>query len=117
YNVRPVELHKIWGTPDSLVNKIDHSQIENQTQIGFLAQDVEQAAIESGFNFPGIDVPRNESEVYTLRYVDFIMPIVKSVQEQQLQIDELKLAIGNMQLANKKSDNENQMLAERIEKL
>jgi hypothetical protein len=54
YNVRPTELHKIWGTPDSLVQKIDHSQIEKQTQIGFLAQDVEQAALESGFNFPGL---------------------------------------------------------------
>jgi hypothetical protein len=51
---------------------------------------VEAAAKACGFNFPGIDVPRNSKEVYTLRYVDFIMPMVKATQEQQLQIEELK---------------------------
>jgi hypothetical protein len=81
YNVRPKELHKIWGTPDSVVNKMDFSEAENQGRIGFLAQDVEKAAEESGFDFPGIDVPRNDKEVYSLRYVDFIMPMVKSIQE------------------------------------
>jgi trimeric autotransporter adhesin len=59
-------------------------------QIGFLAQDVEAAAKASGFNFPGIDAPRNSKEVYTLRYVDFIMPMVKAIQQQQVIIDNLK---------------------------
>ncbi|MFY9307482.1 MAG: tail fiber domain-containing protein [Bacteroidia bacterium] len=81
YNVQPLELHKIWGTPDSLTGKIDFSAAEKETRIGFIAQDVEKAAKESGFNFPGIDVPRNDKEVYALRYVDFIMPMVKAIQE------------------------------------
>jgi hypothetical protein len=83
YNEDPTILHKIWGTPDSLLSIIDHSEIQKQRFIGFLAQDVEIAAKECGFAFPGIDVPSNDKEVYSLRYVDFIMPIVKSVQEQQ----------------------------------
>jgi hypothetical protein len=98
YNVRPKELHHIWGTPDSLVNKIDHKETEQIRFIGFLAQEVEQAAQESGFNFPGIDVPRNDNEVYSLRYTDFIMPIVKAIQE---------LHVTNTQLL---SENKNQQL-------
>jgi hypothetical protein len=96
YNVKPLELHKIWGTPDSLLRKIDFSESEKETRIGFVAQDVEKATKESGFNFPGIDVPRNNKEVYALRYVDFIMPMVKAIQELN---DSLKLQ--NKTLTNK----------------
>jgi len=87
YNEDPTILHRIWGTPDSILNKIDHSGIQKQRFIGFLAQDVEEAAKASNFEFPGIDIPENSNEVYTLRYVDFIMPLVKSIQEQQNQIE------------------------------
>lgn len=96
YNVRPRELHKIWGTPDSVVNKMNFSETEKEIRIGFLAQDVEKAAKESGFNFPGIDVPRNNKEVYTLRYVDFIMPMIKGMQEQQTMIDSLKTTTASL---------------------
>jgi hypothetical protein len=89
YNQRPKELHKIWGDLDK-VKDVDFTETEKQLQIGFLAQDVEAAAKASGFNFPGIDVPKNSKEVYSLRYVDFIMPMVKATQEQQQQIEELK---------------------------
>jgi hypothetical protein len=116
YNVRPTELHKIWGTPDSLVSKMDFSEAEKETRIGFLAQDVEKAAKESGFNFPGIDVPRNEKEVYTLRYVDFIMPMVKAVQELN---DSLKLENAKQQTTNGKLQTElssQQKLIEEMQK-
>jgi len=101
YNEDPTILHDIWGTPDFLVKKINHIEIQKQRFIGFLAQDVEKAAIESNFNFPGIDVPKNDQEVYSLRYVDFIMPMVKAMQEQQKQIEELKKQITELQSQNK----------------
>jgi hypothetical protein len=89
YNTNPKELHNIWGSPDSLTQNIDFTDAQNRTSIGFLAQDVEAAAKASGFDFPGIDVPQNSNEVYTLRYTDFIMPMVKGMQEQQAMIEEL----------------------------
>jgi hypothetical protein len=109
YNEDPTVLHKIWGTPDSLLKNLDHSQIKQQRFIGFLAQDVEQAAKESGFAFPGIDVPSNDKEVYSLRYVDFIMPMVKAIQEQQGMIDNQQIIIENQQkmINELKSENEN----------
>ena len=103
YNERPSELHRIWGTPDNIVNKIDHSDVEKMRFIGFLAQDVEKAANDCGFEFPGIDVPQNSNETYSLRYGDFTMPMVKAIQEQQAiietlqkQVEELKQAMEEM---------------------
>jgi hypothetical protein len=57
---------------------------------GFLAQEVEQAANASGYEFSGITAPGNEHELYTLSYETFVVPLVKAVQEQQAIIDELK---------------------------
>ncbi|MBI2281987.1 MAG: tail fiber domain-containing protein [Bacteroidetes bacterium] len=96
YNVLPNELHKIWGTSTALTDKIDHNDAEKKRYIGFVAQDVEKAANESGFNFPGIDIPNNDKEVYSLRYVDFIMPIVKAIQELKVENDNLKSANMNL---------------------
>jgi hypothetical protein len=57
---------------------------------GFIAQEVEQAAQTSGYNFSGIIRPRTAQEHYSLSYESFVVPLVKAVQEQQLQIEQLK---------------------------
>jgi hypothetical protein len=63
---------------------------------GFLAQDVEMAARKLGYNFSGVDAPKNENDLYGLRYSDFVVPLVKAVQEQQQQIEELKNEINEL---------------------
>jgi len=63
---------------------------EEMVWTGFIAQEVEKASLETGFNFSGVDKPRNEYGVYGLRYAEFVVPLVKAVQEQQQQIEELK---------------------------
>ena len=98
YYENPEILHHIWGTADTTLRKMDHSAIKKVRFIGFLAQDVEKAAKASGWSFPGIDVPKNDNEVYSLRYSDFIMPIVKSVQEQQEIIDNQNVLLTNQQI-------------------
>jgi len=60
---------------------------------GFLAQEVEKAAKESDYDFSGVHAPRNEHDLYSLTYAEFVVPLVKAVQEQQHQIDELKSTI------------------------
>jgi trimeric autotransporter adhesin len=57
---------------------------------GFLAQDVEAAAKQSGFEFSGVDKPRNTDGLYGLRYAEFVVPLVKAVQEQQMKIEQLE---------------------------
>ncbi len=55
---------------------------------GFLAQDVEALANEIGYSFSGVDAPNNDKDVYGLRYAEFVVPLVKAMQEQQEQIEE-----------------------------
>ncbi|MEP6674337.1 MAG: tail fiber domain-containing protein [Ferruginibacter sp.] len=63
---------------------------EKITYTGFIAQDVEAAAKELGFNFSGVDKPKNDNDTYGLRYAEFVVPLVKAVQEQQKMIEDLK---------------------------
>lgn len=61
--------------------------IEEITFSGFLAQEVAQAATDSGYSFHGIRAPRQQREIYTLSYEAFVVPLVKAVQEQQTIIE------------------------------
>ncbi len=68
--------------------KDEHSQKaiaekEKMIQTGFVAQEVEKAAREAGYSFSGVDIPKSENEFYGLRYSEFVVPLVKAVQEQQ----------------------------------
>jgi len=62
--------------------------IEKMTFSGFLAQEVEQAARSIGYNFSGVDAPKNDQSLYGLRYAEFTVPLVKAVQEQQALIEQ-----------------------------
>ena len=56
-----------------------------------MAQEVEQIAKTLGYNFSGIDKPKDATkQTYALRYSDFVVPLVKAVQEQQQQIEKLQ---------------------------
>ena len=62
---------------------------------GFMAQEVEKAAKELGYEFNGVDAPKNEKDYYGLRYSQFVVPLVKAVQEL------------NEKLEQKQNENEN----------
>jgi hypothetical protein len=52
---------------------------------GFIAQEVEQAAQSVGYDFSGVDAPENSDGFFGLRYAEFVVPLVKSVQELSAQ--------------------------------
>jgi hypothetical protein len=54
---------------------------------GFLAQDVEAAAQSIGYDFSGVDASGSENDLYGLRYAEFVVPLVKAVQELSEQSD------------------------------
>ena len=54
---------------------------------GFIAQEVEAAAKKVGFDFDGVSTPENETDLYGIRYAEFVVPLVKAMQEQQEMID------------------------------
>ncbi len=67
------------------------------TQTGFIAQQVEKAANEAGFDFSGIVKPENEKSHYSLRYSEFVVPMVKAMQEQQAIIEQQQQQINDLQ--------------------
>jgi hypothetical protein len=62
--------------------------IEKERMTGFLAQDVEEAARQSGYDFSGLVKPKNENDLYSLRYSDFVVPLVKAAQELSQKVKE-----------------------------
>ena len=64
---------------------------------GFVAQEVEKAAADAGFTFSGVDKPRSDSGLYALRYAEFVVPLVKAMQEQQAMIKDLQTQVQTLQ--------------------
>ncbi len=81
---------------------------------GFIAQDVEKSAKELNYNFSGIDAAKNNKDLYGLRYAEFVVPLVKAVQEtdenQNSKLKKQNDAIAALQ-------NENRELKERLKNL
>lgn len=79
---------------DSLRHE-QHSGKRDIRYSGFIAQDVEAAAASIGYAFSGVDAPKNPDDVYGLRYAEFVVPLVKAIQEQdqliRAQREELEL--------------------------
>ncbi|HEY2726954.1 MAG TPA: hypothetical protein VGI61_07260, partial [Parafilimonas sp.] len=57
---------------------------------GFVAQDVEKAAKSLNYNFSGVDASKNDKDLYGLRYAEFVVPLVKAVQELSAKNDSLQ---------------------------
>jgi len=78
------------------------AQKEAILHTGFIAQEVDEVAQRLNFDFSGIDAPQNENDHYSLRYAEFVVPLVKAVQEQQKIIEDLMTS--NEQLQTKVDD-------------
>jgi len=79
---------------EEMASKQAQSQI---VYTGFIAQEVEQAAKETGYDFSGVDAPKNDKGMYGLRYAEFVVPLVKAMQEQQQLIQEQQQMIQELQ--------------------
>jgi hypothetical protein len=80
----------------------------------FIAQEVEEAARALGYDFSGVDAPKNDNDFYGLRYGTFVVPLVKAVQEladrvggQQVQIEELRRENRELNHACQQAGNDN----------
>lgn len=93
--LRPVTYNKSLKLENQIIGKENYKVInadnnyEKIRYTGFVAQEVEAAAKSIGYNFSGIDAPKNAKDLYGLRYAEFTVPLVKAVQEQQDIIEQL----------------------------
>jgi hypothetical protein len=70
---------------------------ERMVFTGFVAQDVEKAAKSLKYEFSGVDAAKNDQDLYGLRYAEFVVPLVKSVQELSKMNDEKEAKINDLQ--------------------
>jgi len=106
YNIDMKKLNRFVGDKTDSYNK----EKEDIIYTGFLAQDVEEVAKDLGYEFSGIDAPKNEKDHYGLRYATFVVPLVKAVQEQQEIIENQKAELDFLKQELKKlSDKVNQL--------
>lgn len=82
---------------------------------GFIAQEVEAAAKEAGYNFSGVTAPKNSTDLYGVSYSQFVVPLVKGMQEQQAVIEQQKEEIKQQEQENKKQEQEIKILKKRME--
>ena len=64
--------------------------------VGFVAQEVEVAAQESNFEFDGLHKPETTDDNYGLAYGEFVVPLVKAMQEQQKIIKAMQAQIDQL---------------------
>ena len=101
--LRPVTYYRDYKAMLQITGNKDCKDYEGKYDIekikfsGFLAQDVEKAANEAGYNFSGITVPKAGNELYTLSYEQFVVPLVKGMQEQQKMIEKQNAVIEALQ--------------------
>ncbi len=96
--LRPVTYHLDIHRQNALcgLDKRDSSDwegkydIEQKQMTGFIAQEVEAAAKATGYDFSGVEKGADEVGMYSVKYAEFVVPLVKGMQEQQTIIEALK---------------------------
>lgn len=100
--LRPVTYHFSVARENELLGKKDTAQWEGKYDIekinftGLIAQDVDAAAKKLNYDFSGVD---KTGKIWGLRYGDFVVPLVKAVQELSQQNDELKNELNDLKNA------------------
>jgi hypothetical protein len=72
----------------------ENNEIEKMQFTGFVAQEVDKAAKNIGYDFSGID---KSGKIMGLRYSDFVVPLVKAVQQLSEQNEELQKQNNNLE--------------------
>lgn len=101
--------NKVTDCSASLKNAIEEK--ERVVQSGFIAQEVERVAEELNYSFSGVDCPKNSNDYYGIRYAEFVVPLIKSVQElnQALINQQVNLIAEQKSLCNRLSEIESLM--------
>ena len=66
---------------------------EGQTNIrytGLIAQEVESVLDSMNLEFSAVVKPKNEKDFYSIRYSEFVIPLIKATQEQSETINRLE---------------------------
>jgi hypothetical protein len=84
------------GLPSSVSDESSISEKEQIVYTGFVAQEVEVSARKVNYTFSGVVAPQNDKDLYGLRYSDFVVPMVKALQELSATNDSLHSVIDSL---------------------
>jgi len=95
----------------------DYEAASAVRQSGFIAQEVEKAANESGYDFNGVVVPKTRKETYSLAYSQFVVPLVKAMQEQQQMLNDKETRLQKIENMLTEKNKEQETLKQQVELL
>jgi hypothetical protein len=109
------------GTPDSIIDKrmkeIDYSASTQITHTGFIAQEVEQIMEETGYDFSGLHRPIDENDNYSVSYSQFVVPLVKAVQELKAENDAYQIEVEQLKAQLVQQNQENTKRFDALEEI
>ena len=118
-----LDIHKqmaIMGNKKNITPWEGMYEIEKIRMTGFLAQDVLEAARSIGYDFSGVDVPK-DGGLNSIRYGEFVVPLVKAVQELYAENNKLKILLADknnvLQQITEKNRNELQIQIDQLKEL
>jgi trimeric autotransporter adhesin len=80
YYVDNAAINRFMHVPDVGTEDMSSARKADREQ-GFIAQEVDALVKKSGYVFNGVQTPQNDGDHYSIRYSDFVVPLVKAVQE------------------------------------
>ena len=96
YTLDVMALNKFNGLSDSLTQEGAASRKTSTRATGFVAQEVEALVKKAGYVFGGVDAPQNDKDHYSIRYDQFVVPLVKALQELSAKVDEQQSQIEEL---------------------
>ncbi|MBV5281090.1 MAG: tail fiber domain-containing protein [Paludibacter sp.] len=75
---------------------ISRKKAEATVHTGFAAQEVEKVLTNIDYEFDGLVKPQTSTDLYSLSYELFVVPLVKAVQEQQSVIQKQEMSVNMM---------------------
>lgn len=101
YTVDHAALTRSHSVPDSIRAQLQAGRKSDVRQTGFVAQEVEALIKKGNYSFNGVKAPQNDQDHYSIRYAEFVVPLVKAVQEltakletQEKEMKALKKQLG-----------------------
>jgi trimeric autotransporter adhesin len=102
YHFETLKFERFLGIPDSVINE-KKSQYENAEKVkhtGLIAQELEAACKEIGYEFSGLHRPQNSKDNYSIAYDNLIPVLIKAIQEQQQTIQQQQKGIDELKKQN-----------------
>jgi trimeric autotransporter adhesin len=95
----------IKNMPDSVQKKhkegMDYAASSKIVYSGFIAQEVEKVSKQLGYENTIVSKPANDNDIYGISYAELVVPLVKAMQEQAVQVDSLKEATQKLEATNR----------------